>query len=148
MTANAVPTDVAYRHVVVADAPIERVWEHLVDHGRYADWSWLPSSRVVAAGDADGVGAIRFLGVGRLGAVEQVVAVEPGRRLVYRIVSGVPAASYRGEVVLEPIGDRTRIVWSGAVARGPRPLRRLYSLLLGIVPGQLARGLARAAERA
>lgn len=147
MTKHVVPLDVAYRHEVVADAPVEVVWDVLTDHAAYASWSGLPSARIIRAGDPDGVGAVRFLGAGPFGATEEVVAVEPGRRLVYRIVSGIPATSYRGEVVLEPQGDRTRIVWRGGVARGPRWLRRPYSLLLGVVPGRLARGLARAAER-
>lgn len=147
MTEPVVPVDVAYRHEAVADAPADVVWRLLTDHAGYASWSVVPTSRVVRAGDADGVGAVRFLGAGRFGATEEVLAVEPERRLVYRIASGVPAASYRGEVLLEPLGDRTRIVWSGGVGRGPRRLRRAYSVLLGVVPRRLLLGLVRAAER-
>lgn len=145
---STVPEDVAYRHEVVAEAPAEVVWQVLTDHAAYASWSVLPTSRLVRPGDEHGVGALRFLGFGRAGAVEEVIDVEPGRRLVYRIAGGVPAASYRGEVTLFAEGPgRTRIVWRGGVGRGPRPLRRLYSAMLGIVPGLLARDLARQAER-
>lgn len=147
MTAHAVPPDVAYRHEVVADAPIDVVWEVLTDFGGYASWSMIPTSALVRPGDADGVGAVRFLGGGRIGATEEVVEVEPGQRFVYRIVGGVPVDSYRGEVVLEPVEGRTRIVWRGGVGRGPRPLRRVVSILLGVVPSHLARGVAREAER-
>jgi uncharacterized protein YndB with AHSA1/START domain len=147
VTKHAVPLDVAYRHEVIADAPAEAVWEVLTDYAGYASWSMLPTSTVVRPGDADGVGAARFFGGGRIGATEEVVDVEPGRRLVYRIVGGVPVASYRGEVILEPVDGRTRIVWRGGVGRGPRPLRRVVSVLLGIVPSHLARGVAREAER-
>lgn len=147
MNDHAVPTDVAYEHEAIADAPAAVVWDVLTDHAGYASWSLLPTSRVVRAGDESGVGAVRFLGLWRVGATEEVVSVQSGRRMVYRIVSGVPAASYRGEVVLEPIGQaRTRVVWRGGVARGPRPLRRAYSRLLGMVPRRLLHGVVRAAE--
>lgn len=144
-----VPDDVAYRAVVETSAPVERVWALLADHAEYSSWSILATSRLVEPGRPapNGVGAVRFFGFGRIGSLEEVVAFEPPHRLAYRIVGGLPIASYRAEVRLTPMDTGTRIEWTGGVARGPKPVRRVVTAALAGVPKRLARDLGRAAAR-
>jgi hypothetical protein len=56
-----------YRHV---RAPIEVVWDVVSDHRGYSGWTTMQTSVLEqeGRGHPDGVGAIRFLGVGRIGA--------------------------------------------------------------------------------
>lgn len=99
----------AFRRIPV---PVERVWPVLADHEGMSEW--FPGVRVslVREGDADrnGVGAVRE--VRGLGVIrEEVTAIEPGRRLAYRALSGIPLREYAGEVTLAPDGDATGVTW-------------------------------------
>lgn len=93
--------------------PVDRVWQTLSDHEGMSRWA--PGLKATldrpGTGDPNGVGAVRRLSTpGPAPAiVEEIVGFEPGRRLAYKALSGVPLRGYGGEVVLTADGDRTRI---------------------------------------
>lgn len=88
----------------------ERVWDALTDHEGMGKWSGA-DVRVVARGDERGVGTVRRLKVGSLRIDEEVVYADAPRRLVYRIVRGLPLSFHRGEILVEPRGETTEVTW-------------------------------------
>jgi Polyketide cyclase / dehydrase and lipid transport len=76
--------------------------------------------------------------------VEEVLAVEPGRRLAYTVLRGIPVRNYRAEVTLTRSPEGTVIRWGASWDRTImgrlvyRPLRNLYPVIVA--------GLVQAAE--
>lgn len=104
------------------EASPEAVWSAVSDHGSYSRWTLINTSRLEEEGHPhrDGVGALRFLGMGNAGARERVVAFEPPSHLAYRLESGVPVKGYQAEVRLTPAdGGGTDLVWSGSFDSAP-----------------------------
>jgi uncharacterized protein YndB with AHSA1/START domain len=111
----------------------EEVWRLVSDHESYRDWTALTRSYLEEEGHPhrDGVGALRYLGVGRIGSRERVVEFDPPRRLAYTIESGVPVRDFLAEVVLEPApGGGTELTWSGGFTSAPPGLGPI--LLVGL----------------
>lgn len=95
-------------------APAEHVWRILCDHDSMGSWIGFDSvhRRRDGAPDADGVGSERVM-KGRPGTVvEQVTAVEPGRRIHYRVIDGGPIVFHNGEILLRPDGANCEVDWS------------------------------------
>lgn len=100
--------------VRTVDAPIDRVWEVLTDHEGMSSWAPGLAVEVTRPGatERNGVGAVRKVGIGSPGPiVEEIVAFEPGARLGYKALAGVPLKNYRGEVTLRPAGSGTEITY-------------------------------------
>jgi uncharacterized protein YndB with AHSA1/START domain len=97
----------------------ERVWDALTDHEGMGKWSGA-DVRVVARGDERGVGTVRRLKLGTLRIDEEVVYADAPRRLVYRIVRGLPLSFHRGEILVEPRGETTEVTWK-ILLRSPVP---------------------------
>jgi len=76
----------------------------LADGTTWPEWSPIESFSLERAGDPppEGPGAIRVFVRGRTTGRDQVLELEPGRRLRYASLSGLPVRDYVGEVVLEP----------------------------------------------
>jgi len=131
----------------VTRAAPEAVWELVSDADRYHEWGPWNASGYRSPGDAahGGAGAIRWMRYGRTTTVERVLESEPGRRLVYTVVKGIPVRNYRAEVTLTPDGTGTRIRWS---AGWDRTLggRMVHRRLRSIYPDVVARLIA-AADR-
>lgn len=95
---------------------VDHVWSVLSDHEGMS--SWGPGISVTlereGTGDRNGLGAVRRISApGPMPAiVEEVVAFEPGSKLGYQALAGVPFKNYGGEVVLSPAGEGTRIDYS------------------------------------
>jgi uncharacterized protein YndB with AHSA1/START domain len=129
----------------VAQAAPPIVWELAANADRYRQWGPWSASGYHSPGDQDGVGAIRWFRYGRTTTVERVLESEPGRRLAYTVVKGIPVRNYRAEVTLRPEGQGTHIRWSATWDRtlaGRIVHRRLRSLYPEIV-----RDLIAAADR-
>lgn len=92
--------------------PPERLFAVLADHEGMSDWT---GARVnVVAGPPDGgVGTVRRIHARGLSLDEEVTYLDPPRRMVYRIVRGLPGLRFhRGEVLVEPWGRTgSQLTW-------------------------------------
>lgn len=145
-----VSSEASYEVSALSAAPPEKVFAVLADGAGWSRWagpvvvrSWWEREGEPAPG---GVGAIRALGLPRVGSREEIVAYDPPHHLGYVILSGLPVKSYRADVRLIPVGGGTRIEWSGTFVptlSWTGPLLRRF--LLQTVGG-FAKRLARFAE--
>ena len=127
--------------------PPERVFAVYTDHAGWSRWAGVGSSRLARPGHPhpNGTGALRLLGPGPFAAREEVLDFEPPKRMTYRVVGGgIPLRNHLGEVLFEPDGGGTRVVWrcrfeSGVPGLGP--------LLRGIVTRVFRRALEGLAAR-
>jgi uncharacterized protein YndB with AHSA1/START domain len=94
-------------------APIETVWDKLIDHVGMSQWG--PGITVtmdkVGTPDPNGIGAVRRIASLGLGPdiVEEVVTFEAPHVLGYKALSGTPFPGYTGEVRLTEAGAGTHI---------------------------------------
>lgn len=138
-----------FRLVRRIDAPVDVVWDLLTDHAGYADWTPVPTARLEVAGadHPNGVGAVRFLGVGPLGTREEVVVHEPHQHLAYGVVGGLPVRDHRADVHLRDAGGRTSLEYEGrfeATVPGTGPV---VGLVMQVAIRTLVASLQRTAER-
>jgi uncharacterized protein YndB with AHSA1/START domain len=100
----------------VVKKPVDHVWSVLADHEGMS--SWGPGVKVTldeeGASERNGVGAVRRISApGPMPAiVERITAFEPGERLGYTAIGGVPFRNYHGEVLLSPVAGGTRVDYS------------------------------------
>jgi uncharacterized protein YndB with AHSA1/START domain len=119
------------------DQTPDQVWAVLSDHAGMTRWApgLRASLQTPGADDRNGVGAVRRIEApGPAPAiVEEIDGFEPGRRLGYRALSGVPFKGYRGDVELRPAGAGTEVRWTlSADQRVPLVER---AALAGVVRG-------------
>jgi hypothetical protein len=120
------------------------------DHAGWAEWGGVGTARIEREGSPppNGAGCIRVLGPGRFAAHEEILDFEPGRRMTYRIVKGgIPIRDHFGEVLFEPDGDGTRIVWrcrfeSKIPGLGPVFRALVARLFRGVLDGMAGRHFA------
>ncbi|HYB89035.1 MAG TPA: SRPBCC family protein [Streptosporangiaceae bacterium] len=125
----------------VSRAAPEVVWELLDDASSYCEWGpWNGSGYQSPADQAHhGAGTIRWMRYGRTTTVERVLESEPGRRMTYTVVKGIPVRNYRAEVTLTPEGEGTHIRWSASWDRTlpgrivHRRLRAIYTRVVSLL---------------
>jgi len=108
----------AMQHVEVErrfEASPAEVWKIYTDHAGWSRWAGLGRARLATEGspDRNGVGAVRCFTTGGISVFEEVLTFEPPKRMTYRVVKGgIPIMrDHLGEVVLEPDGAGTRLIW-------------------------------------
>ena len=130
-------------------APIDTVWRVLADHEGMHNWGPGIKAKVTSTGatDLNGVGAVRRITtpLPMPAIVEEVTAFEPGRRLSYKALAGVPLRNYRGDVVLEAAGTGTAISYTVEVDQRV-PL--VEKALTRVIATGLLGGLVRAVNKA
>jgi hypothetical protein len=86
----------------------------LADHERLSRVFGVPVRRIRdGAGDVNGVGSVRAMGVGPLRLEETVTAVVPDREIEYRITrGGGPVKNHRGRVEVTKAGAGSRVSWT------------------------------------
>ena len=101
-----------------SSAAVETVWRLLSTVSSWPQWSRHQLARLEREGSptADGVGAIRVLGVNpakpEKANREEVVAFDAPTHLAYVLLSGLPLDGYRADVWLTTLPNGgTRIVW-------------------------------------
>lgn len=130
-------------------ASTDRVWEVLADHEGMSRWA--PGIKVAlrseGSTDRNGVGAVRVIDAPgpAPSIVEEVVAFEPGRRLEYRALSGVPLRNYSGDVTLRDLGGRTEIRYTITADKRVPLVERAAAKAISFV---LLKALVRQARRA
>lgn len=125
-------------------ASAERVWQLLADVRSWPLWGGFDEAEIE---EGAGLGELRRFRTGRYVSRERVTGFEPGRRLRYELVSGLPIRDYRAEVTLAPTADGgTHIRWrSSFAAKVPGTGRALQRKLARFV-AETADALAQAAE--
>ena len=92
-------------------APIELLFERLVDHDAMSDWPGVTSCQVVRDGTPrNGLGAVRQVKTHGLTLLEEVVHYEPPFRYDYQITKGLPV-DHLGSVRLAPTEDGVELSW-------------------------------------
>jgi hypothetical protein len=131
------------------EAAPDAVWSLLSDRSTWPSWSPLGShsgERPGQDGTPDGLGGIARFVTGRHCVREEIVELEPNRRLSYALLSGLPLRDYRAVVELTPADAGTRIRWSATFVPQRRGTGLLYRLALGRVFRGMVTGLAEAAR--
>jgi hypothetical protein len=124
----------------------EAVWSLLADGCSWSEWGPWQKAELEQEGTPppDGVGAIRRLIRRPTVTRERVTAFEPGSRLSYEMLSGLPLRGYQGEVTLSEADGGTEIHWhtefDGAKIPGTAPLfRRMLDRFIADVAKRVAR---------
>ena len=95
----------------VVDATVDEVWSLVGDRSTWPEWSPLGSYEWVSDGSPvpNGVGAVNRYRTGRVTATEEIVEYVPGKRLSYRLLSGMPLRDYRADIDLTPVVGGTQV---------------------------------------
>ena len=96
-----------------SSASPEVVYRFVQDGATWPVWSPIGSFRLQREGKTGGesLGAIRVFTTGRSNSVEELVELQPNRRLSYILLEGLPLKDYRADVDLEPHDGGTTITW-------------------------------------
>ncbi len=127
-------------------APPDAVWRVYTDHANWSAWAGFQRSWLERPGspDPNGTGALRGFATGPVRVFEEILEFEPPKRMSYRVVrGGLPMKNHRGEVVLEPEGDGTHVVWRCRFESRVPGLGGLQRLLVRRVFRNALDGLAR-----
>jgi len=127
-------------------APPRALYPLLVDASTWPSWSPIDRATVDRPGARGPVGEIRRFQTGRTTSVEEVVEVDPDRRLSYILLSGLPLRDYRADIELEPEADGTTIRWQSRFHPARPGTGWLYRLILRRFLQRMANGLAEAAR--
>lgn len=116
------------------------VWALLADFGAISAWAPNVDHSCLMSEQAEGIGMVRRVQVGRSSLVERVVDWAPGITLAYSI-EGLPPVIRTAVNTwsLMEMANRTRVSLTSRVNAGPRPPQQL-------IAGVVARRLARASE--
>jgi hypothetical protein len=125
-------------HTAHSSAPRELVWRELAALGRWHEWG--PWVAVDLEGEP-GVGAVRTLRSDRKRIFarapytlrERVTLWEPGERLGYELLSGLPVKNYNSMVTLTDSGGGTDIHWASTFDAPPLMRRVMRDALLRTV---------------
>ncbi len=120
--------------------PPARLWEAITDHEGMSKWAGA-QVRLVARGDAEGVGAVRRIRVGALALDEEVIYADAPRRLVYRVVRGAPLRFHRGEMLVLPSARGSLLRWNILLASDVPGFARVTARTLELALGRGLREL-------
>ena len=99
--------------VTVADPEV--VWSLVADANGYSSWGpWRDSGYQPASEGPSREGSVQWFRYGRrTTTVEEILAADEPRRLVYTVLRGIPVRNYRAEVTLTPIApEGTSVRWT------------------------------------
>lgn len=127
-----------------SDAPPHKVTELLADGRTWPEWSPIGQAWI-EQDSADVVGEIRKFKTGRTTTVEEVVAYEPGRRLQYTLLEGLPLRDYVSTIDVDYRPGGSTITWTSRFVPGRPGTGGIYRWMLRRFLKDMAEGLARAA---
>lgn len=139
----------AWEVVQTTSAPIERVWQILIDARRWNQWGRFKHAELERLGEGhdDGVGAIRVFGQPPVLSREEVVVFEPNTHFAYVMLSGMPVNGYRADVYLSATETGTTIRWQSSFeSTRPAWLAPVLAAFLRRFIVDTAKRLARTAE--
>ncbi|MFH5211568.1 SRPBCC family protein [Antrihabitans sp. NCIMB 15449] len=103
----------SYTVDTVIEAPRDVVYSIFADRENNSDF--LPiSTRLKTPGTTErqGIGAVHFIGLGPVGASEQIIELVPGERIVYKVVAGLPVKRHVGTIGFTDAANGTRVVYT------------------------------------
>ncbi len=130
--------------------PPERLFEVLSDHEGMSDWIGARVS-VVAGPPDGGVGTVRRVRARGIAIDEEVTYSDPPRRMVYRIIRGMPIVRFhRGEILVEPWGRTgSQLTWDILVdSPVPGAAKAIIAVLRPAIRAGLSRLRAQLADQA
>jgi len=95
-------------------APRDAVWAVYTDHRGWVNWAGVKEVVLRQQGDPapNGVGARRVVRASGIAVEEEIVAFEPPKRMVYRIVGGIPIVNHEACVQFEETPEGTHLIWN------------------------------------
>ena len=130
-------------------APRDVVYEIFADRENNGDF--LPvTTKLVRSGlnQRQGVGAVHFLGIGKVGVSEEITDLDPGRRIAYRIVRGAPVRRHTGEITVADSPKGTKVTYTmDSDPSLPIPNVVAKQFLRGLITGMIAGARREAAKR-
>jgi uncharacterized protein YndB with AHSA1/START domain len=97
------------------DKNVEDVFDAITDHENYERYPGFDSSELLEPGktEKNGEGALRLLGSGRATFKERITCYERPSRMSYHCeeVRPLPIHHERGDITMEPIDGKTKVVW-------------------------------------
>jgi len=122
----------------------ETVYALLADGATWPTWSGIDSFELRSPGDTGGesLNAVRVFRTGRTTSVERLVELEPGRRLSYVLLSGLPLRDYRADVDLLAADGGTLIRWRSTFSAKRPGTGWLYRRVLARFIRKCVEGLA------
>jgi hypothetical protein len=123
----------------------DQVFRVLADTVRWPEWTPFTSASLeepATGSDPNGLGSLRRFQKGRTTSRERVVAYEPGRRLAYELVTGLPLRDYHAEVTLRPADGGTAITWQSTFRPKVPGTGWIYRMALQKFISQLTPALA------
>lgn len=131
----------------VIAAPRPRVYEVFAD--RESSGDFLPlSTRLITPGteERQGVGAVHFLGFGKVGIREQITELVPDERIAYQVVGGLPVREHTGLIEFSDDPAGTKVVYTmDSDPKVPVPAVVLTAILNTLM-GQMISGVKRAVK--
>ncbi|MEM8621708.1 MAG: SRPBCC family protein [Actinomycetota bacterium] len=132
--------------------PSDEVWAALAAFDDISNWAPNVDHSCLTTEQADGVGAIRRVQVGRNAMLEEIVEWQPGRELAYSITGLPPVVrSVTNKWCIDSSGANSRVSLTSIIDAGPRPPQQLVGRILGRVLAKASRdmlgGLQRSLER-
>ncbi|WP_237754966.1 SRPBCC family protein [Nocardia nova] len=132
------------------EAPRHVVFDVFTDREHSGEYLPLRTRLVRPGTDSrQGVGAVHFLGFGRVGVREQIVELVADERMVYKVVAGLPVRSHIGTVEFRDAPGGTAVSYTmTSLPKLPVPRRLLVAILdrmtKTMVTGARREALARA----
>lgn len=124
----------------VLEKPVEVIFAILSDHENYRQFPGINASRLLEVGtlEKNGQGALREIVAGQFRFVERITHFDRPWGMHYRIeaLSPIPMHHLRGEITLESVDGKTRVLW---VSEGHMTVPVLGLFLDKIVEYQISR---------
>jgi len=123
----------------------ETLYGALLDHEGMTEWVGMRVS-VLTGPEDGGVGCVRRIHLPLMSIDEEVTYVLPPRRIVYRIVRGLPIVRFhRGEILVTPRGEGgSHLSWDILVDSA---VPGAASAVCAVLKGPLQKGLTRLREQ-
>ena len=122
------------------NAPIEKVFDLLADHGNYKANFGVKDSKLLKEGkpDKNGLGAVRWINAGAIQFEEEITAWERPRRFDYLITKcTAPLEHQGGSLRFENVNGATKVTWTSA-------MRVKVPVIGGLLTGVMVKKLGQA----
>ena len=132
------------------NAPIEKVFDVLADHGNYKSFPGVSDSKLLKEGtpDRNGLGAVRRIETPGVWFEEKITAYERPRRFDYLITAcKLPLEHQGGSLRFESTGGGTEVTWTSTMRLKVPVIGGLLTKLAASKLGQAFGSMLRETER-